>query len=156
MIAVPQPAIVVVKRWEGLARIVRRAHPVQVVPYLCPANYWTIGYGHLCRPDHPAIGEPEAEAYLAQDLRVALVDTIRYCPTLIGEPETRLAAIVSFTFNLGATRLKSSTLRWRLLERKWEAAARELRRWIYAGGRVLPGLVARREAEAQLLQLGRH
>lgn len=151
MIAVPQAAIVVVKRWEGLARVVRRTAPIQVVPYLCPANYWTIGYGHLCRADQPAIDETGAEAFLAQDLAIAQADTLSACPVLLNEHEHRLAAIVSFTFNLGVTRLRSSTLRRRILDRNWNAAATELLRWVYAGGRVLPGLVLRREAEVKLL-----
>lgn len=66
---------------------------------------------------------------------------------LATEPEGRLAAIVDFTFNLGAGRLQTSTLRRRVNQRDWAAAATELRRWVYGGGKVLPGLVARREAE---------
>jgi lysozyme len=71
---------------------------------------------------------------------------------LATEPENRLAAIVDFTFNLGAGRLQTSTLRRRVNQRDWAEAARELRRWVHGGGKVLPGLVARREAEVQLLQ----
>ena len=70
---------------------------------------------------------------------------------LATEPEGRLAAIVDFTFNLGAGRLQTSTLRRRINQRDWGAAAIELRRWIYGGGKVLPGLVTRREAEAVLV-----
>ena len=66
-------------------------------------------------------------------------------------PEARLAAIVDFTFNLGAGRLQTSTLRRRVNQRDWVGAASELRRWVYGGGRVLPGLVARREAECRLI-----
>lgn len=150
MIAVPQAAIDLAKRFEGFHRVPKhgrgRAHP-----YVCPAGYWTIGYGHLCDPKHPPITEGEAEAYLAQDLRVALAATLRYCPVLAAEPEGRLAAIVDFTFNLGAGRLQTSTLRRRVNQRDWDASARELRRWVYGGGRVLPGLVTRREAEVALL-----
>lgn len=93
----------------------------------------------------------EAEVYLEQDLQLALNATLRYCPILATESEPRLAAIVDFTFNLGAGRLQTSTLRRRIIQRDWAAAASELRRWVYGGGRVLPGLVARREAEVQLL-----
>ena len=93
----------------------------------------------------------QAEIYLARDLQTALVATLRYCPVLATEPEGRLAAIVDFTFNLGAGRLQTSTLRRRINQRDWPAAAMELHRWIYGGGRVLPGLVTRRDAEAQLL-----
>jgi len=70
---------------------------------------------------------------------------------LATEPEGRLAAIVDFTFNLGAGRLQTSTLRRRVNQRDWPGAAQELRRWIYGGGRMLPGLVLRREAEVSLL-----
>ena len=107
--------------------------------------------GHLCDPKHPPISEAEAEVYLARDLQAALAATLRYCPVLAAEPEGRLAAIVDFTFNLGAGRLKASTLRRRVNQRDWSAAATELQRWVYGGGKVLPGLVARRSVEAALI-----
>ena len=80
--------------------------------------------------------------------------TLRYCPVLATEPEGRLATIVDFTFNLGAGRLQTSTLRRRINQRDWVAAGQELRRWVYGGGKVLPGLVTRREAEASLMLRG--
>lgn len=88
----------------------------------------------------------------AQDLSKALNATLRYCPVLATESDGRLAAIVDFTFNLGAGRLQTSTLRRQINQRDWSNAASELRRWVYGGGKVLPGLVARREAEAALLR----
>ena len=81
----------------------------------------------------------------------ALRATLRYCPVLATEPEGRLAAIVDFTFNLGAGRLQASTLRRRVNQRCWAGSAQELRRWVYGGGKVLPGLVTRRDAETALL-----
>ena len=150
MIAVPQAAIDLAKRFEGFHRVPKH-DPNRAYPYICPAGYPTIGYGHLCDPKHPPITEAEAEGYLAADLMTALNATLRYCPVLATEPEGRLAAIVDFTFNLGAGRLQTSTLRRRVNQRDWIAAATELRRWIYGGGRVLPGLVVRRAAEAALL-----
>lgn len=150
MIAVPQAAIDLAKRFEGFHRV-PRGDPGRAHPYVCPAGYWTIGYGHLCDPKHPPVTEAEAEAYLAADLMTALNATLRHCPVLATEPEGRLAAISDFTFNLGAGRLQTSTLRRRLNQRDWPSAASELRRWIYGGGRVLPGLVTRREAEIALL-----
>lgn len=150
MITVPQTAIDLAKRFEGFHRV-PRSDPGRAHPYVCPAGYWTIGYGHLCDPKHPPITEAEAEAYLAQDLKVALAATLRYCPVLATEPEGRLAAIVDFTFNLGVGRLQTSTLRRRVNQRDWVAAAQELRRWVHGGGKVLPGLVSRRDAEVAWL-----
>ena len=150
--AVPQAAIDLAKRFEGFHRVPkfdleRRAHP-----YICPAGFWTIGYGHLCESKHPPVTEAEAERYLADDLQTALSATLRYCPALVTERDGRLAAIVDFTFNLGAGRLQASTLRRRINQRDWAAAAMELRRWVYGGAKVLPGLVARRSAEEALLR----
>ena len=151
MIKVPKAAIDLAKRFEGFERKVKRAIEITAVPYVCPAGFWTIGYGHLCDPKHPPITEAKAEVYLARDLQTALAATLRYCPVLAAEPEERLSAIVDFTFNLGAGRLQTSTLRRRVNQSDWAAAATELRRWVYGGGKVLPGLVARREVEAALL-----
>ncbi len=150
MIVVPKAAIGLAKRFEGFHRV-PRADPGRAHPYLCPAGYWTIGYGHLCDPKHPSITVDEGEAYLAKDLTTALNATLRYCPVLASETEARLAAIMDFTFNLGAGRLQTSTLRRRVNQRDWPGATAELRRWVYGGGRVLPGLVVRRDAEAGLL-----
>lgn len=150
MTEVPKAAIELAKRFEGFHRV-PRADPGRAHPYICPAGYWTIGYGHLCDPKHPPISEAEAEVYLARDLQTALAATLRYCPVLIDESEGRLAAIVDFTFNLGVGRLQTSTLRLRINQREWGAAGQELRRWVYGGGKVLPGLVNRREAEMKIL-----
>ena len=151
MIEMPQAAIDLAKRFEGFERKVKHGIEITAVPYICPAGFWTIGYGHLCDATHPPITEGEAEIYLALDLQTALVATLRCCPVLATEPDGRLAAIVDFTFNLGAGRLQTSTLRRRVNQRDWSAAGTELRRWVYSGGKVLPGLVARRSAEAALI-----
>ena len=107
----PQAAIDLAKRFEGFHRVpqsdpLRRAHP-----YVCPAGYWTIGWGHLCPPDHPPLTEEEAENYLAADMAAALAATLRHCPVLLNQPENRLAAIVDFTFNLPGTRMTRSVCR---------------------------------------------
>jgi lysozyme len=132
VIAVPQAAIDLAKRFEGFHRV-PKSDPGRAHPYVCPAGYWTIGYGHLCDPDHPPITEALAERYLAEGLRIALAATLRYCPVLATEPEGRL---------------QTSTLRRRVNQRDWAAAATELRRSIYGDGRMLPGLVSRRFTES--------
>jgi lysozyme len=153
MTTVPKAAVDLAKRFEGFHRVPKH-DPGRAHPYVCPAGYWTIGYGRLCDPRHPPISETQAEAYLAQDLMTAMQATLRYCPVLSTESESRLAAIIDFTFNLGAGRLQTSTLRRRVNQRDWQGVAIELRRWVYGGGRVLPGLVLRRSAE--IAQLGQH
>lgn len=150
MIEVPQAAVELAKRFEGFQRV-PKTDPSRAHPYICPAGFWTIGYGHLCDSTHPPITQNEGEMLLAQDLMIALKATLRYCPVLATEPEGRLSAIVDFTFNLGAGRLQTSTLRRRVNQRDWVAAGQELHRWVNGGGKVLPGLVTRREVEAAWL-----
>ena len=151
MIEVPQAAIDLAKRFEGFHRVPKSDPERRAHPYICPAGFLTIGYGHLCDAKHPPITMEEGEAYLAADMADALRATLRYCPVLAAEPDGRLAAIVDFTFNLGAGRLQTSTLRRRVNVRDWSSAATELRRWVYGGGVVLPGLVTRREAEIAMV-----
>jgi lysozyme len=150
VIAVPQATIDLAKGFEGFCQV-PKSDPDRAYPYVCPAGFWTIGYGHLCDANHLPITMEQGEAYLAADMADALKATLRFCPVLATEPEGRLAAIVDFTFNLGAGRLQASTLRRRVNQRDWAGAGQELRRWIYGAGRVLPGLVLRREAEKTLL-----
>jgi lysozyme len=67
MISVPHAAIDLAKRFEGFCRVPKK-DPGLAYPYICPAGFWTIGYGHLCAPTHPPITESEGEVYLASDL----------------------------------------------------------------------------------------
>jgi len=147
---VPQAAVELAKRFEGFERKVKHRTEITAIPYVCPAGFWTIGYGHLCDPKHPPISEAEADVYLAHDLQSALAATLRYCPVLATESEMRLSAIVDFTFNLGVGRLQTSTLRRRINQGLHHLVAYELDRWVMGGGRRLPGLVARRQAESLL------
>lgn len=150
----PRVAVELVKRYEGLHKQVKRQGYVGIVPYICPAGYWTIGYGHLCAADHPEIDQAKAEEYLDLDLKVHLDHAVRLSPILVPAGDDRLSAIASFVFNLGPGRYQQSTLRRRVNDGDWAAAAQEIRRWVYGGGKKLPGLVARREVEALLLEGG--
>ena len=143
---------------ELAAALCREFEGFSARPYLCPAGVWTIGYGStqylsgdpVTRHD-PSITREYAEELLIQSLRrVYAPGVIRACPGVIGDSR-RLNALVDFAYNLGVGRLQTSTLRRRVNERNWEAARHELRRWTRGGGRVLPGLVRRREAECALI-----
>ena len=59
-------------------------------------------------------------------------------------------ALVSFTFNVGAAALQRSTLRQKINRQEHEYVPKELMRWVYAGGNIMPGLVRRRMAELDL------
>lgn len=83
-----------------------------------------------------------------------MAQVIKLSPTLLEvsrDRPGRLAALTSFVFNLGAGRYRGSTLRRRVNEGNWDDVPRQLRRWVYSGGKKLKGLVIRREAEAVLI-----
>lgn len=141
-----------VKHFEGFHRRVVSRDTVSAVPYVCPAGYWTIGYGHLCEEDHPPVTEEQATEYLDADLDVARNAVARYIKVALS-PEQE-DALVSWTFNLGAGRLRGSTLRKVINRGELSEAPNQMRRWVYGGGVKLPGLVLRREAEAALWEAG--
>lgn len=132
-------------------------------PYLCPAGVWTIGYGTTyyesgrnVRPEDPPIDKARAEALLLWELQqVSASAVVRLCPELFAWSLSNgtwraFNAITDFTYNLGSGRLQTSTLRRKLRALDWEGAKEQLRLWVRGGGRVLPGLVRRREAECAL------
>lgn len=120
------------------------------VVYLDPVGLATIGYGHRTAVDTSPIDKVQGEAILDSDMAISLRGAVKYCPVLLAYPE-RLGAIADFCFNLGVGRLQASTLRRRINQQDWTAAVKELRKWVRGGGRILPGLVARREAESKYM-----
>lgn len=139
------------------AALCRRFEGVYLRPYICPAGVWTIGYGATFYPTgaRVTLSDPPITLTQAEDLLQFVLtsrfmpDVLRLCPG-IDTPE-RLAAITDFAFNLGSGNLAASTLRKRINAGDWDAVPGELRKWTRGGGRVLRGLVARREAEILLL-----
>lgn len=142
---------------EIAASLCRPFEGLRLKPYLCPAGYWTQGYGTVNKPDgtrvqptDPAITKEVAEEWLISELsRTYMPGVLKASPHLILYPNI-LGALTDFAYNLGVPRYRSSTLRRRVQEYDWGGAKVELRRWTLANGRVLSGLVRRREAEIAL------
>jgi lysozyme len=128
-------------------------------PYLCPAGVPTVGYGHaypgrslsevrrLLAP-HLPLSREEALGFLRTDAASAenVVNTLVTVPLA----QRQFDALVSFVFNVGGTAFKRSTLLRRLNQGDYASVPAQLRRWTRGGGKVLPGLVKRRDAEARL------
>ena len=127
------------KEFEGL----------RLEAYQDAAGVWTIGYGHTGRDVKRGdrISEYWATDLLKRDVE-KVAEAVR---TLnVARTEGQLDALVSFAFNLGIGKLKSSTLLKVIREGGSKAAVkREFKRWVYAGGKKLRGLELRREWEAR-------
>ena len=121
--------------------------------YIDPVGVPTICYGHT---EGVRLGQvmtdEECDALLAYDLGVYIsgVEALVTVPM----PDTRKAALTSFAYNVGLTNLMKSTLLKKLNKGETVAACNELRKWVYAKGKKLPGLVKRREAERELCLVG--
>ena len=150
-------AIQMIKHHEG----------VRTKPYRCPALLWTVGVGHVIDPTHAnvplderrnlpipdgwnrVLGMGEVDTILAQDLAKFERGVARLCPAALNSQGV-FDSLVSFSFNVGLGNLQRSGLRMKTNRGEFEDAADEFLKWTKAGGKVLPGLVKRRNDERAL------
>ena len=145
-------------------------------PYLCPAHIWTIGYGHVLYQDQirlpvvrvegkdvPMIRKEmplkskdnrgwtkqEIDDLFKKDVEHFERGVLRLVPGVVGR-QGSFDALVSISFNFGLGNLQRSTIRMKANRGDWEGAAEAFMAWTKGGGKVLPGLVRRREAERAL------
>jgi lysozyme len=136
-----QRGIDLIKQFEGLS----------LTKYMCPAGKPTIGYGHVIMPRENLpniITKDQAEMILIDDLKIyegSVNDAVT-----VDLHQNGFDALVSFVFNVGGTAFRKSTMLRLINQDDFEGAAKQFDRWVYAAGRKLPGLVARRKAEREL------
>jgi len=128
--------------------------------YLCPANIPTIGWGTTVYPDGTAvcvgdtITQAQADEYLEYDLKNKY--SVHVKQSNIHEKlqnSNEFSALVSFVYNVGRGGVHIPNSIFRRIangEDYKKVVSEELPRWVNGGGRVLPGLVRRREAELEL------
>lgn len=157
-------AVELIKSFEGI--LDGDPSTVNLDPYLCPAGYWTIGWGHvaldprgkqikgaenekLARSVYPGgITKAEAEVLLTDDVRRFSAGVEQLLKAKISD--ARFCALVSFAFNVGVGALERSTLLKLVNQGAFDQVAPQFLRWTKANGKELAGLKRRREAEAAL------
>lgn len=153
---VSDKAIKMIKHHEG----------VRQKPYRCPVKLHTVGVGHVLYPRQAQLKMEERDAYpleerdnrtfsmeevdgiLRNDLNRFERGVERYCPVQLTQGQ--FDALVSFSFNVGLGTLQRSTLRQKVLRGEIKGAAEEFLKYTLAGGKVLRGLVIRRNDERAL------
>ena len=143
--------------------MIRHHEGVRFRAYRCPAKLWTIGVGHVLYPVQGALPLDQRQDFQlqAQDDRTFTTEEVdgilhndlarfergvtTLCP--ISLTQGQFDSLCSFSFNCGLGTLQRSTLRQKLLRGETEDAAQELLKYTIGGGRVLPGLVKRRQDE---------
>ena len=141
---------------EKCLALIREFEGFRSEPYLCPAGVPTIGYGStryedgtpVTLKDGP-IDQARANAImrttLAREYEPAVQRYVKV-PLTQGQYD----ALVDFAYNAGAKNLLQSTLLKKLNAKNYAGASKEFEKWVYGGGKVLPGLVRRRKAEQAL------
>ena len=140
-----QAGIYLTKHFEGFVPVI----------YFCPAKVETIGYGETDKViieqyRGKKISEPEAEKLLIKSLKKYSFAVYNLINSRVPLSDNEFSALVSFSYNLGIRSLRDSTLRKVILREEYEEAPNQFKRWVYAGGRKLNGLVKRRRAEIDL------
>ena len=134
--------------------LIREFEGFMASAYLCPANVWTIGIGTTVYPNGAKVKkgdkctEEQALEYLQHDLKSfekTVNDSVKVDLT-----QNQFDALVSLTYNIGSTAFKNSTLLKKLNAKDYAGAADQFLVWNKGGGKVLKGLVRRRDAERAL------
>jgi len=136
----------------GLDALLKQFEGCKLKAYRCPANVCTIGYGHTNGAgapmvnDNMTITQAQAEDILKRDIvkfEVAVMDLVKVKLT-----QNQFDVLVDFAYNAGVGNLKSSTMLKKINSGNLDMVPAELMKWTKGGGKVLPGLVRRRQAES--------
>jgi len=134
----------------GLDAILKKFEGCKLKAYYCPAGVCTIGYGHTSAAGAPQvvdgmiITQADAEDILKRDIvkyETAVMDLVKVKLT-----QNQFDVLVDFAYNAGVGNLKSSTMLKKVNAGDLDAVPAELMKWTKGGGKVLPGLVRRRQA----------
>lgn len=135
---------------EGLA-LIKKFEGCELEAYQDAVGVWTIGYGHIKGvKEGMTITKEQAEEMLLEEL----VEYENYVLEAVNHQldQCMFDALVSWTYNLGPSNLNASTMLKVLNAGNYEGVPEQIKRWNKAGGKVLTGLVRRREAEALLFE----
>lgn len=137
--------------------LIKRSEKFEPNWYLCPADVWTIGYGTtdglFPNVNRRSLKGPITEPFAEELLLLAVKDLFEPGVEKAIKVEitgNMFSACVSLAYNIGVDAFSRSTLCKRINEKRFDLAALEFPKWVYAGGRVMRGLVTRRAAERAL------
>jgi lysozyme len=133
---------------EGIA-LIKRFEGCRLEAYLCPANVWTIGYGHTGADVVKGlkVSQETADILLRRDLLKFEAAVERAAGPAY---QNQFDAMVSLCYNIGPTAFAKSSVARLHKNGQYANAAQAFLLWNKGGGKVLPGLVKRRNAERNL------
>jgi len=135
---------------EGLS-LIKKFEGCEYNAYKCAAGVWTIGYGHTAGvKEGDLVTQQEADKILEEDMKEYEGYINDY--VTVDLDQNQFDSLVSWVFNLGPANLRASTMLKVLNNKEYEEVPNQMKRWNKAAGKVLEGLIRRREAESLLFQ----
>ncbi len=129
--------------------LIQQFESLRLTAYKCPGGVCTIGYGHTSGvQEGMTITSAEADKLLAEDIEVCekQINSLN-----LSLNQNQFDALISFLFNVGIGNFRKSRLLSLIkADPDDNAIMDEFLKWVYAGGKVLPGLQRRRLSEMKL------
>jgi lysozyme len=137
---------------EGVDALLKKFEGCKLSSYRCPANMWTIGYGHTSAAGLPEVKDGMKITQKQAD-DILFDDLVKYETAVYGmvkQPLTQhqFDVLVDFAYNAGVGALQKSTLLKKVNAAQFDDVPAELAKWTKGGGKVLPGLVRRCQARS--------
>ncbi len=138
--------------WDSIMSVIKKSESLQLDPYVCPAGYWTVGYGHLITSQDQylmnGITKKQADSLLRKDLG--------YCENFVKKhlklKGNQLKAISLFCFAFGSAKLYRSTMYKKI--KAGEPIDDEIVKWCKLNGRKSKRLLKARQLELALYNSG--
>ena len=145
---------VLIKPFEGYARKMPDGGCCAYPDPATGGDPWTIGYGSTGSDirQHTVWTKEQAEDALQAHVRYFVSGLVKLSPRLLSATPRRIAAVISWAYNLGLGNYRISTFKRRIDASDWSGAAEECLKWNKAAGRVIPGLTRRRQAESMMMR----
>ena len=145
---------VLIKPFEGYARKMPDGGCCAYPDPATGGDPWTIGYGSTGSDirQHTVWTKEQAEDALQAHVRYFVSGLVKLSPRLLAASPRRIAAVISWAYNLGLGNYRISTFKRRIDASDWSGAAEECLKWNKAAGRVIPGLTRRRQAESMMMR----
>jgi lysozyme len=155
--AICREALELVISFEGYHR---RLPDDRAAPYRDPVGIWTIAYGSIWRLDGTRVEGTDEPITREQGMALMHLELVHKCEPavdrLVTVPMQSLmrGALISFCYNLGEGAFRASGLRRAVNEQRWGDVRAEFAKYRVAKGQIMPGLIRRRAAEAEMFLRG--
>ena len=139
--------------WTHLVNRIKKRENLELKPYICPAGFLTVGYGHTIKSaDRKSMKDIDTKGVNSQQADSLLTKDLNYCKNWVKQnlhlEGHKLMAITNFCYAFGTTKLRKSQLYKKIKAN--QPIDTEIRRWVHINGHAAKNLITEREFELAL------